>query len=149
LQYFSILLESSKLNKEESIELCRPVVMQGKKQLLEKWLKEDKLECSEQLGDLVKSVDPTLALSVYLRANIPFLFERVELSKHGILRTQQTIQQFQTVPPQANQPSPLLQYFSILLESSKLNKEESIELCRPVVMQGKKQLLEKWLKEDK
>ncbi|CAF4749321.1 unnamed protein product, partial [Rotaria sp. Silwood2] len=71
LQYFSILLESSKLNKEESIELCRPVVMQGKKQLLEKWLKEDKLECSEQLGDLVKSVDPTLALSVYLRANIP------------------------------------------------------------------------------
>ncbi|CAF3999025.1 unnamed protein product, partial [Rotaria sordida] len=71
LQYFSILLESSKLNKEESIELCKPVVMQGKKQLLEKWLKEDKLECSEQLGDLVKSVDPTLALSVYLRANIP------------------------------------------------------------------------------
>ncbi|CAF0984698.1 unnamed protein product [Adineta steineri] len=71
LQYFSILLESSKLNKEESIELCKPIVMQGKKQLLEKWLKEDKLECSEQLGDLVKSVDPTLALSVYLRANVP------------------------------------------------------------------------------
>ncbi|CAF3761485.1 unnamed protein product, partial [Rotaria magnacalcarata] len=67
----------------------------------------------------------------------------------GILRTQQTIQQFQTVPAQPNQPSPLLQYFSILLESSKLNKEESIELCKPVVMQGKKQLIEKWLKEDK
>jgi clathrin heavy chain len=59
------------------------------------------------------------------------------------------MQQFQTVPAQPNQPSPLLQYFSILLESSKLNKEESIELCKPVVMQGKKQLLEKWLKEDK
>lgn len=29
------------------------------------------LECSEELGDLVKSVDPTLALSVYLRANVP------------------------------------------------------------------------------
>ncbi|CAF4207659.1 unnamed protein product [Rotaria sp. Silwood2] len=71
LQYFSILLESSKLTREESIELCRPVVMQGKKQLLEKWLKEDKLDCSEQLGDLVKSLDSILALSVYLRANIP------------------------------------------------------------------------------
>ncbi|CAF2640054.1 unnamed protein product [Rotaria sp. Silwood2] len=71
LQYFSILLESSKLTREESIELCRPVVMQGKKQLLEKWLKEDKLDCSEQLGDIVKSRDSTLALSVYLRANIP------------------------------------------------------------------------------
>uniref|UniRef100_A0AAR2JYP7 Clathrin heavy chain n=1 Tax=Pygocentrus nattereri TaxID=42514 RepID=A0AAR2JYP7_PYGNA len=29
------------------------------------------LECSEELGDLVKAADPTLALSVYLRANIP------------------------------------------------------------------------------
>ncbi|CAF5226158.1 unnamed protein product, partial [Rotaria magnacalcarata] len=29
------------------------------------------LECSEQLGDLVKSIDSTVALSVYLRANIP------------------------------------------------------------------------------
>jgi clathrin heavy chain len=29
------------------------------------------LECSEQLGDLVKTIDPTLALSVYLRANVP------------------------------------------------------------------------------
>lgn len=31
----------------------------------------EQLECSEELGDLVKSVDPTLALSVYLRANVP------------------------------------------------------------------------------
>ena len=29
------------------------------------------LECSEELGDLVKQLDPTLALSVYLRANVP------------------------------------------------------------------------------
>ncbi|CAG0919676.1 unnamed protein product [Notodromas monacha] len=71
LQYFSILLDQSKLNKFESLELCRPVLGQGKKQLVEKWLKEEKLECSEELGDLVKQSDPTLALSVYLRANVP------------------------------------------------------------------------------
>jgi len=29
------------------------------------------LECSEELGDLVKAADPTLALSVYLRAKVP------------------------------------------------------------------------------
>ncbi len=29
------------------------------------------LECSEELGDLVKAHDPTLALSVHLRANVP------------------------------------------------------------------------------
>jgi hypothetical protein len=27
------------LNKYESLELCRPVLQQGRKQLLEKWLK--------------------------------------------------------------------------------------------------------------
>lgn len=54
LQYFGILLDQGQLNKYESLELCRPVLQQGRKQLLEKWLKEDKLECSEELGDLVK-----------------------------------------------------------------------------------------------
>jgi clathrin heavy chain len=71
LQYFGILLELGKLNKHESIEICKPVIQQGKKQLLEKWLKEDKLEASEDLGDLIRSIDSTLALSVYLRAVAP------------------------------------------------------------------------------
>ncbi|XP_013142083.1 PREDICTED: clathrin heavy chain [Papilio polytes] len=70
LQYFGMLLDQAQLNKFESLELCRPVLLQGRKQLLEKWLKEEKLECSEELGDLVKPVDLTLALSVYLRANV-------------------------------------------------------------------------------
>ncbi|CAK9779753.1 clathrin heavy chain [Cutaneotrichosporon oleaginosum] len=71
LQYFGILLEKGELNKHESLELTRPVIQQGKKQLLEKWLKENKLECSEELGDMVRQVDMQLALSVYLRANVP------------------------------------------------------------------------------
>uniref|UniRef100_A0A6M2DM88 Clathrin heavy chain n=1 Tax=Xenopsylla cheopis TaxID=163159 RepID=A0A6M2DM88_XENCH len=74
LQYFSILLDQGQLNRYESLELCRPVLLQGRKVLLEKWLKEDKLECSEELGDLFKQADEsnaTLALSVYLRANVP------------------------------------------------------------------------------
>lgn len=71
LQYFSLLLESSKLNKFESIELARPVLAQNRQQLLEKWLKEEKLECSEELGDIVKQFDSNLALAVYLRAEVP------------------------------------------------------------------------------
>ncbi|KAF0366022.1 Clathrin heavy chain [Gigaspora margarita] len=71
LQYFGIILEKGELNKYESLELARPVLAQGRKQLLEKWLKEDKLECSEELGDIVRQHDLTLALSVYLRANVP------------------------------------------------------------------------------
>jgi clathrin heavy chain len=67
----------------------------------------------------------------------------------GILRTPATIQQFQQVPAQPGQTSPLLQYFGILLDKGQLNKYESLELCRPVLQQGRKQLLEKWLKEEK
>ncbi len=64
----------------------------------------------------------------------------------GILRTPQTIAKFQQVPTQPGQTSPLLQYFGILLDQGQLNKFESLELCRPVLQQGRKQLLEKWLK---
>ncbi|KAL0174228.1 hypothetical protein M9458_030196, partial [Cirrhinus mrigala] len=59
----------------------------------------------------------------------------------GILRTPDTIRRFQSVPAQPGQTSPLLQYFGILLDQGQLNK--------PVLQQGRKQLLEKWLKEDK
>lgn len=71
LQYFGILLERGSLNKYESIELAKPVLVQGRKHLLEKWLKENKIECSEELGDIVRQHDMNLALSVYLRAIVP------------------------------------------------------------------------------
>ncbi|KAF8322787.1 armadillo-type protein, partial [Cantharellus anzutake] len=60
-----------KLNKHEPLELACPVLAQGHKQLLEKWLKENKLECTEELGDIVCLHDMTLTLSVYLHANVP------------------------------------------------------------------------------
>ncbi|KAK9468648.1 hypothetical protein V1512DRAFT_257573 [Lipomyces arxii] len=71
LTFFGTLLDKGTLNRHESIELARPVMLQNKKPLLEKWLKENKLECSEELGDIVRAHDITLALSIYLRANIP------------------------------------------------------------------------------
>ncbi|KZV62300.1 clathrin heavy chain [Peniophora sp. CONT] len=60
-----------RLSYLESVELARPVLQQGRKQLLETWLKENKLTCSEELGDIVRLYDFRLALSVYLRANVP------------------------------------------------------------------------------
>ena len=71
LQYFGLLLDKGSLNPIESIELVRPVVLQNRKHLLEKWLKEDKLECSEELGDIVRPHDTALAVTIYLRANVP------------------------------------------------------------------------------
>nr|CAG8563230.1 8822_t:CDS:10 [Entrophospora candida] len=85
-QYFTILLEKGNLNKQESLELARPVMTQNKKELLEKWLREDKIHCSEELGDYVRPFDLTLALSIYLRANAPIkviecFIEKGEFSK--------------------------------------------------------------------
>lgn len=38
---------------------------------MEKWLTEGKLDCSEELGDIVKPHDINLALTIYLRGNVP------------------------------------------------------------------------------
>eukprot|EP00438_Fugacium_kawagutii_P030729 Skav209839 [mRNA] locus=scaffold2703:299303:301439:- [translate_table: standard] len=74
LHYFSTLLEHNKLNALESVELVRPVVQQGegqgRRELIEKWLKEDKLECTEELGDIVRPLETKFALSIYLRAQV-------------------------------------------------------------------------------
>lgn len=68
LQYFGMLLDKGKLNEYETLELARPVIQQNRKHLLEKWLAEDKLSCSEQLGDLVRVHDTGMALQVYREA---------------------------------------------------------------------------------
>lgn len=68
LQYFSVLLEVSKLNKSESLELCRPVLAQNRKPLIQEWLDNNKLSCSEELGDLVRQHDIAMALKIYYLA---------------------------------------------------------------------------------
>ena len=96
LQYFQVLLGRGRLNKLESIELARPVVKQGnysillplsfplslflthtthhtpsptgKTPLLTKWITEDKLEPSAELGDLVSQLDVKIAVKIYKEA---------------------------------------------------------------------------------
>ena len=52
-QYFSTLSESGRLNEQESVEVVKRVLQQNRLPLMEKWLKEDKLQASETLGDLI------------------------------------------------------------------------------------------------
>eukprot|EP00177_Eucheuma_denticulatum_P003509 GFKZ01006348.1.p1 GENE.GFKZ01006348.1~~GFKZ01006348.1.p1 ORF type:complete len:1728 (+),score=282.49 GFKZ01006348.1:317-5500(+) len=68
LIYFQTLLERGKLNQIEAVELGMQLVAKNSVNIMEKWLKEDKLECSEQLGDLILPSNPNLALAVYIRA---------------------------------------------------------------------------------
>lgn len=64
LRYFGTLLNKGKLNAFESLELTQLVVAQNKNHLLENWLAEDKLECSEDLGDLVKVKETDVVPSI-------------------------------------------------------------------------------------
>jgi len=72
LQYFQILLNAGKLNKIESIELARALAASrlGLERISGYFI-DQKLEPSEELGDVLKSQNPTLALSVYLLAQVP------------------------------------------------------------------------------
>ena len=71
LVYFRECLSRGKLNAFESFELAKLVVQQNKRPLLDTWMAEDKLECTEELGDMVFATGPDgaeLALKVYVRA---------------------------------------------------------------------------------
>lgn len=66
LVYLGVLLQKGKLNAGESVELARLVLSQNKKELLNNWWNEGKLEASEELGDLVSAAgDKDMALKIY------------------------------------------------------------------------------------
>ena len=69
--YFSTLLETTKLNDIESIELARPVLQQGKMNLIEDWIKQDKLTMTAQLGELIKPYNPSIAIKAFEMSGDP------------------------------------------------------------------------------
>jgi clathrin heavy chain len=71
LIYFNALLQTTKLNAIESVELARPVIAQNKLNLIENWIKEGKLTMTNELGDLIKLANPQLALNIYQQSGSP------------------------------------------------------------------------------
>lgn len=68
LVYIQTCLDRGKLNEVESIALSKQLLETKKLSLLEKWIKEDKLEFTESLGDVLRPASPTLALAMYIKA---------------------------------------------------------------------------------
>ena len=71
LIYFNALLQSTRLNAIESVELARPVIMQNKLNLIENWIKENKLTMSDELGDIIRQANPAMALQIYQQSGSP------------------------------------------------------------------------------
>ncbi|KNE65463.1 hypothetical protein AMAG_11086 [Allomyces macrogynus ATCC 38327] len=123
LQYFGVLLEKGDLNKMETLELARPILIQGRKQLLEKWLKEEKLTCSEELGDIVKQYDVTLALSIYLRANVP----------HKVIQCFAETGQFDKIVLYAQKVGHTPDYLFLLQSIMRINPDKGAEFAAKLV----------------
>ncbi|RDA91082.1 hypothetical protein CP533_2985 [Ophiocordyceps camponoti-saundersi (nom. inval.)] len=119
LQYFGLLLDKGALNRQETIELAQPVLQQNRKHLLEKWLKEGKLDCSEQLGDMVRPYDVNMALTIYLKANVP---QKVVA---GLAETGQ----FDKILPYASQTGYQPDYVSLLQHLIRTNPEKGGEFA--------------------
>ncbi|KAB8301991.1 hypothetical protein EYC80_005444 [Monilinia laxa] len=119
LQYFGMLLDKGSLNKHETLELVRPVLAQNRKHLLEKWMKENKLDCSEELGDIVRVQDTQLALAIYLKANVP----------HKVVAAFAESGQFEKILPYAQQAGYQPDYVQLLRNIISINPEKGAEFA--------------------
>ena len=121
LQYFSVLLDKpgTSLNKFESLELAKPVLAQGRKHLLEKWMGENKLDCSEQLGDAVRAHDINLALQIYLKANVP----------QKVISAFAETGQFDRIQPYAQQAGYTPDYNNLFQHIVRINPDKGVEFA--------------------
>ena len=119
LQYFGMLLDKTTLNKHETIELVRPVLAQNRMYLLEKWVKDNKLECTEELGDIVRPHDINLALSVYLRAN----------ASQKVVASFAETGQFDKILPYAQKVGYNPDYAALLTHIIRINPEKGAEFA--------------------
>ncbi|KAH7368368.1 clathrin heavy chain [Plectosphaerella cucumerina] len=119
LQYFGMLLDKGTLNEHETIELAQPVLAQNRMNLLEKWMKENKLFCSERLGDLVRPHDINAALQIYLKANVP----------HKVVAGFAETGQFDKIIPYSTQAGYQPDYVQLLQHMIRVNPEKGAEFA--------------------
>ncbi|KAK8050053.1 clathrin heavy chain [Apiospora phragmitis] len=120
LQYFGMLLDkTTPLNEFETLELAVPVLQQGRKHLLEKWLKEGKLDFSEKLGDQIRPHDVNMALAVYLKGNAP----------HKVVAAFAETGQFEKILPYVSQTGYQPDWISLLNHIVRVNSEKGAEFA--------------------
>ena len=119
LQYFGMLLDKGTLNTHETLELVRPVLAQNRKHLLEKWLSEKKLECSEELGDIVRPHDLNLALTIYLEAK----------THHKVVAAFAELGMFEKILPYVNESGYQPDFTVLLQHLVRVNPEKGAEFA--------------------
>lgn len=122
LIYFNTLLQTTKLNAQESIELARPVIMQNKLNLIEQWIKEQKLTMTSELGDMIRAANPQLALNIYQQSGSP------EKVIQGLIETNQ----LDKITPYCEQTGFAADWISIMRQIMPVNPQAAVGLAKMV-----------------
>ena len=126
LIYFSTLLETTQLNAVESVELVKPVLAQGKKQVVEDWIKKKKLTITDELAEIIRQVDPKLALSCYIISDNP------EQVIQGLVETQQ----YDKIMPYLTKTGKKVDFVNIIRNVTPRNPEAALGLAKMLNSQG-------------
>ena len=126
LVYFSTLLETTKLNAVESVELVKPVLAQGKKQVIEDWIKKGKLTITDELAELIKQVDPRLGLACYMKSDNP------DQVVQGLVETQQ----FDKIQAYMTKSGKSADFLNVIRNVTPRNAEAALGLAKWLYAQG-------------
>ena len=122
LIYFNALLQTTQLNAIESIELAKPVIQQNKMNLIEQWIKENKLTMTNELGDLIRQANPQMALSIYQQSGNP------EKVIQGLIETNQ----LDKIMPYCQQTGHQPDFVKILRQIMPINAQAAVGLAKMV-----------------
>jgi len=69
--YLKTLIQTDRLDAEESYELIRAVLYQSKLDLILEWIKENKLTLTDEIENMVREASPKLAICIQQSSNDP------------------------------------------------------------------------------
>uniref|UniRef100_A0A915NYG7 WH2 domain-containing protein n=1 Tax=Meloidogyne floridensis TaxID=298350 RepID=A0A915NYG7_9BILA len=105
-------------------------VSEGKKhlveELIEELISENKLECSEELGDLVKQYDVNLAMSIYLRGSVP----------HKVVQCLAETGQYDKIIPYVRKANYEPDYLFLMRQVLRTHPENSTAFAQMLVSEG-------------
>lgn len=127
--YFQTLLNKGKLNGIETIALIGVLLPMGQMAFIEQKISEDKLACTEEVGELIKiqANNPKLAMQVFLKGKC---HAKVVM---GLVETNQTAK----VGPYLDQAQAKgLQWNDIMQKAISANAAGALELANMLVAKG-------------
>lgn len=126
LIYFQALLEKGKLNQIEAVELAAQLIQKNSINLMERWLQEDKVECSDQLGDLLVGHNINLALAVFIRIK----------SHQKVIQCLIQLGHVAKVPPYAQKVGMQVNATELVQMASKFSPQAALELANALQQAG-------------